>query len=262
MAQRINVAELRAGLEKYLAGYPAQSGERAIWKKPLLATAPADERFDALPQIAKQDHLLPRDLLPEAKSVVAFFIPFTEELVKENFGGKLPAKSWGQAYESTNKLIGLACQMLAGLLKERGWKAELTPATANFDVQSLMARWSHKHLAYLCGLGRFGHHRLLITPNGCAGRLGSLVTDAELGDNPLMETEHACLHKAGKECLLCVEHCPVAALSAEGFDRRRCWNRLVFNVEKTGALDGLDLDTHVCAKCAMDLPCTFINPLS
>ena len=128
--------------------------------------------------------------------------------------------------------------MLAGLLKERGWSAELTPATANFDEKSLMARWSHKHLAHLCGLGRFGHHHLLITPNGCAGRLGSLVTDAPLGDNPVMEAEHACLHKAGEECLLCVKNCPVAALTEQGFDRRRCYNRLVFNIEKAGVLKG------------------------
>ena len=92
MAETIGVAELRAGLEKYLAGYPAGSGERAIWKKPLLATAHADSRFDALPKIAKPDHLLPNDLLPGAKSVAVFFIPFTEELVR----GKLRRQAAGK----------------------------------------------------------------------------------------------------------------------------------------------------------------------
>ena len=59
--------------------------------------------------------------------------------------------------------------------------------------------------------GRFGVHRMLITPAGCAGRLGSLVTEAELGDHPVIETEEAC---------------PVQALKEGDFDRRRCWDRL------------------------------------
>jgi len=88
------------------------------------------------------------------------------------------------------------------------------------------------------------------------------VTDAELGDHPLMQGEHACLHEAGEDCLLCVKNCPVAALTNDGFDRKRCWDRLVFNVEKTDALEGLMESTHVCAKCAMDVPCTFKNPLA
>jgi epoxyqueuosine reductase QueG len=125
-----------------------------------------------------------------------------------------------------------------------------------------MARWSHKHLGYLAGLGRFGTHRMLITPAGCAGRLGSLVTEAELGDHPLIRTKEACLLKAGKKCGKCMKACPVQALEQDGFDRHRCWNRLNENRHTLASFSDLPLSTHVCGKCAALMPCSFKNPLA
>jgi epoxyqueuosine reductase QueG len=64
------------------------------------------------------------------------------------------------------------------------------------------------------------------------------VTEAELGDNPLVGPEELCLYKRGEECLQCVKRCPVSAVSEEGkgIDRKRCWDRLKFNLEKTDAV--------------------------
>jgi epoxyqueuosine reductase QueG len=125
-----------------------------------------------------------------------------------------------------------------------------------------MARWSHKHLGHLVNLGRFGTHRMLITPAGCAGRLGSLVTEADLGDNPLMTSREACLLKAGKACGLCMAVCPVHALTPNGFDRRRCWERLKENQAGLDYFADLPKTTHVCGKCAALMPCSFTDPVA
>ena len=97
--------DLRILIEDYVTAYPQKTGERNIWRKPLLATANTDDRFDILPRIAAEDHLLPRDLLSSAKTVVVFFVPFVKELAVENHKGKIPCRNWGLAYESTNRLI-------------------------------------------------------------------------------------------------------------------------------------------------------------
>ena len=133
------------------------------------------------------------------------------------------------------------------------------PPTANFDHESLMSRWSHKHLGYIAGLGRFGVHCQLITPSGCTGRLGSLVTSAELGYHPLTTEPELCIYRQGRECLTCVAQCPVAALSAEEFDRNRCWQRLKLN-QKRDTCAGLPADTQVCGKCQVVLPCSHHAP--
>ena len=226
MSHTITVEELRKFAEKFVADEPGRLETDGWWQTPLLATAPIDQRFDQLAQIAADDHLQPRDLLLTAKSVIVFFIPFKKELVKENKKGERPCRNWGVAYVQTNDLIERLTQALGDLLAENGFKLGLTPATHNFDDVKLMARWSHKHLAHLVNIGRFGVHHMLITPVGCTGRLGSLVSEVDLGDHPLIETDQACLLKAGKECGQCIKACPVDALSEDGFDRRRCWDRL------------------------------------
>ena len=257
----LTIDDLRKTAETCVAEEPARLGSDGWWQPPLLAAAPVDSRFDQLPRIAAADHLRPTDLLPSARSVVVFYIPFKPQLVEENKPGQRPCRNWGLAYVQTNELIGRVSLALKDLLAAAGFRSGLTPATHNFDPVRLMARWSHKHLAYLVNLGRFGVHHLLITPAGCTGRLGSLVTEAELGEHPLMDTAEACLLKAGMQCGQCIEACPVDALSADDFDRTRCWQRLNENYRVLDCFADLPPSTDVCGKCTALMPCSFKNPV-
>jgi epoxyqueuosine reductase len=253
------VEDLRKLLADFVSTYSAATGARDWWRSPLLVTATADNRFDALPRIADSGHLLPTDLLPDARSVIVFFIPFRKNLVDENMPGKFPCLSWSLAYQQTNALIQAAAQMLCDHLESGGQRCALTPATHNFDPVRLVSRWSHKHLAYLGGLGTFGINAQMITPKGCSGRLGSLVSTAELGDHPLVGKEEQCRHKAGEKCLECLQRCPVQAVSEKGIDRRRCYARLKVNLRHSRRQGDPRLQdtTHVCAKCAVGVPCAF-----
>ena len=259
---KINIEQLRMLAEKFVTAEQARMGVEGFWQTPLLVSALIDDRFDILPQIAFNEHLHPHELLPTAKSVVVFFIPFNGELVKENKKGDRPCRNWGLAYVRTNDLINRLSQAIKEFLAGKGFKSGLTPATHNFDEDILMARWSHKHLAHLANLGRFGTHHMLITPVGCTGRLGSLVTEADLGDHPLIDTDEACLLKAGKKCGECIEACPVDALDENGFERRKCWDRLNENREILDYLSDFPKSTHVCGKCAALMPCSFLNPVT
>ena len=258
----VRIEELRKIVVEFVAAEPERLGSEGFWQKPLLVSASIDERFKVLPQIASNEHLHPHDLLPSAKSLIVFFIPFTRNLIKENKKGDRPCRNWGLAYVQTNDLIERLSKALEQLLIDKGFQSGLTPTTHNFDENILMARWSHKHLAHLANLGRFGTHRLLITPVGCTGRLGSLVSEAELGDHPLMDMQEACLLKAGKKCGECIEACPVDALSADGFERHTCWKRLNENRDTLTYFKDLPETTHVCGKCVAIMPCSFLNPVA
>jgi epoxyqueuosine reductase len=262
MKGRVTVDELRGLAEGFVSGRGGPGGQTGWWGSPLLVSAALDDRFRLLPTIAASDHLLPWELLPSAKAVVAFFIPFLVHLTRENAHGEVPCRNWGIAYVETNELISALCLGLQEHLGGAGYRSVFAPPTHNFDPASLTSRWSHKHLAYLAGLGRFGHNAQLITPKGCAGRLGSLVTEADLGDSPIVGNGEACLHRFGEDCLECVERCPVGALSKAGLDRRRCWARLRWNREESGAMDGLPENTHVCGKCTVMLPCSHVDPVA
>jgi epoxyqueuosine reductase len=261
-SRQITIKTLRQFLEQLVENEPGRIGEVGWWKKPIMVSARIDDRFDRLPEIAYREHMLPRSLLPSASSVVVFFIPFKKELILENKGGERPCRNWGLAYVRTNELISRVSAALGELLSERGFRSGLTPATHNFDETALMAKWSHKHLGHIAGLGRFGTHCMLITPSGCTGRLGSFVTEAQLGDNPLIQTDEACLMKAGRKCGKCMEVCPVQALGENEFDRWRCWDRLNENRRTLEDFSDLPKTTHVCGKCAAMMPCSFKNPVA
>jgi len=95
MTRSVTLGDLRGFIEKYVTDYPKATGEKNIWRSPLLVTAKADSRFDILPQIAADDHVLPKDLLAGAMSVIVLFVPFKKELAMKNHKGDIPCRNWG-----------------------------------------------------------------------------------------------------------------------------------------------------------------------
>jgi epoxyqueuosine reductase QueG len=230
---------------------------RTRWGDPLVGVAEAtDPLFARLKQVVRPSHALPADLLPGARTVIVYFLPFVKEIPRGNRKGHFASTAWAVAYVETNQLIRDINRHLAGILNSKGFQCTDLPPTHNFDTVELMSDWSHKHAAYIAGLGTFGRHHLLITDKGCCGRLGSLVTDAVLPPTRRSGEEY-CLSKSGVPCRVCIRKCVAGALSDDGFDRRRCYALLLENAalhQKEGLAD-------VCGKCSTIVPCSFTNPV-
>ena len=135
----IYIEDLRFFTEEYVSAEQLRLESGGWWQTPLLTSAPIDQRFDILPRVAIDDHLHPFDLLRSARAVVAFFIPFKPELIKENREGDRPCRNWGLAYVETNDLINGLSRALESYFNENGFKSALTPATHNFNEEKLMA---------------------------------------------------------------------------------------------------------------------------
>ena len=93
--------DLSQWLIDFVSAYPEKYNQIAIWREPIMACAPADERFQRLKEITVPDHALPQDLLPGAKTVVVWFIPFKKHIQMDNTGGKRPALSWADRFYIT-----------------------------------------------------------------------------------------------------------------------------------------------------------------
>lgn len=218
------------------------------YREPLVGFAAAgDPRFADLRRAVAPTHMMPGDMLPEARSVVAYFLPFAADVVEANAQEReRVAHEWATAYIETNALISCITAHLVELLAERGVRAAAEPPTHNFDPVTLVSRWSHKSVALIAGLGSFGLHHLLITDAGCAGRFGSLVIDAEVRPTTVKPRER-CLYFHDGSCLECVMRCPVAALSEDNeIDKQACWRRLQ---EVAGELEEMGL-VDACGKCS------------
>lgn len=235
----------------------AEANTLTEYREPLVGFAATDDLcFAELRRVAEPTHLLPGDLLPGARSVVSFFLPFASWVVEANAQDKV-AREWVVAYVETNALIGRITSYLIEALDDQGIRAAAEPATHNFDPVSLVSRWSHKSVAIIAGLGSFGLHQMVITDAGCAGRFGSLVIDAELPVEPAAPKER-CLYFHDGSCLECVMHCPVGALdTSEPLDKQRCYRRLLDVAREYENLGLVD----VCGKCAIG-PCSLESAVS
>ncbi len=252
------MTQLRTFIEEYIQTQVRESQSVTPYRRPLVGFAAADDpAWARLRQIAEPTHALPADLLPEARTVMAFFIPFAESVVYANRDASGVAWEWRMAYAETNILINRIAAGLTEALAERGIKAASQPSTHNYDPATLICGWSHKSAAAIAGLGSFGLHRMLITDLGCAGRCGSLVLDAEIPPTSRQQPQR-CLYFHDGSCTVCVDDCPSAALRLAGptelnLDKHRCNNYLL---DAWSRIDHADFPgpADVCGKCAMG-PC-------
>ena len=234
-----------------------QADIASSWKTPLVGFADAgDPLFGELRTAVRPSHGLPGDLLPGARTVIAYFLPFDPAIPRSNHRDDYASETWAVAYIETNRLIAGINERICSLLEHEGFRGTRLPATHNFDEEQLMSDWSHKHVAYIAGIGSFGRHHMLITNKGCCGRLGSVVTDAVIAPTPRTDRER-CLFKYDGSCRKCEKRCPVEALGEDPFRRHVCYDRLLENArlyERHGLAD-------VCGKCAAIVPCSFADPV-
>ena len=249
--------EIENSIQKFIANYQQRDDIESSWKEPVIEYADAaDPMFKELKEAVSEDHLLPEDIMEGARTVIAYFIPFSNQITNSNIEGKYSSHQWAVAYVETNQLIADLNQHLKENLSKKGYQASLIPATSNFDKEKLISSWSHRHAAYIAGLGTFGLNNMLITEKGCAGRVGTLITDLKIEASERTEKER-CLNKAGFNCSKCVDRCVNGSLQKDSFDRHHCYQLLSENdkIHPESAL------TDVCGKCSVDLPCSFSSPL-
>lgn len=243
-------------INQVISAYP--HSEDTGWKRALIAYASADDPlFEKLKEVVSPTHFLPQDFLPEARTVITYFLPFRDEVVESNKKGRHSSRTWAVAYIETNKLIGALNRRLQDELVKKGYKAVFAPATHNFDEETLLSDWSHRSVAYIAGLGTFGLNHMLITENGCCGRIGSLVTDLELEPTPRYNRE-LCLYRADGSCGRCLKKCINDALKENSLDKKKCHEMCLENADRLRDLESI---TNVCGKCLVGVPCSAEIPI-
>jgi epoxyqueuosine reductase QueG len=237
----------------FLQAYPSRQQIQTRWQEPLLAFADAKDPLFVDWQM-RFGMRSPFEILPQARTVVVYFLPFSAEIVHSNGPGTIASHEWVLAYVETNALIEALSQELVAWLGKKGIASVAPPPTHNFDPLRLVSDWSHKRAGFIAGLGTFGLHRMLITAKGCGGRLGSLVIAADIEPTPRPD-EPYCLFAHDGGCRSCLNRCPSQALQENGFNRQACYRLCLEN----GSRHKLVAPTDVCGKCTSGVPCSLRN---
>jgi epoxyqueuosine reductase QueG len=245
-------------IQNFVADYQQQEHIRSSWGIPLVGFADAaDPLFQELKQLVSPTHAVPQDILAEARTVIAFFLPFPASLTATNVKDRMSSREWAITYIETNELIARLSDHLQQFFLELGASSCTIPATHNWDEERLISNWSHRHIAYIAGLGNFGVNNMLITEKGCCGRVGSFVTAYQVKADARRQRP-SCLYKFDGSCRRCVRKCVNEALAENSFDRFRCYAMLLKNVDEHSEVGYAD----VCGKCLVAVPCSHIDPVA
>jgi epoxyqueuosine reductase QueG len=130
------------------------------------------------------------------------------------------------------------------------WRPVLDPRVG------MASTWSERHAAYAAGLGTFSLNDGFITARGIAHRCGSIITNERI--TPTKRTCRDpwsnCLFSRDGSCGLCIERCPVGAISRQGHDKEKCRAFVYGELRKTaGILYGV-METG-CGLCQTRVPC-------
>ena len=229
-----------------------------FFRTPLVAFSSADDkRYSELKEIIGSWHLRPDELLPDAKSVISYFVPFTKQVVSEPKTTKGAPPMWGESYDIINSHFNHINEVLSEYLTTLGFSSKSIPATHTYNPKELKSMWSHRSAAAIAGLGTFGANRLLITEKGSGGRFGTLLTSAPLKAEQ-KSTPVKCLNVKNGKCDLCHKICPVGALSHKGIEKFVCHDELSKNGEILREQNNLK-KADACGKCISVCPMAYVE---
>ena len=229
-----------------------------IYEAPIFAFGEAeDEIYESYKSVDVIGSLFlsPTEWMPETKTVISFFLPYTDIIKTANArDNNWPANEWLHGRYEGQQLLSQLTEYLAKVISEAGYKTLIPSTDARFEMKmgdsvennSFAVSWSERHAAFACGLGTFGLSRGIITKKGMAGRLGSLLTDLDL---PKDSRTYKDIYEYCNMCGLCIDKCPAQAISYKEVMKHRLCSDFCNKVRAKEA------PRYGCGKCQVGVPC-------
>ena len=200
---------------------------------------------------------------PSLLSVAVMLCPQTKATIEDQRNAVgFPAERWVRSRFLHDQVIDPLCDFVTQALADAGIRATTPDHLEGFGmvphpVHQLASQWSHRHAAFVAGLGTFGLCDGLITKVGKAHRLGSLVIEAPLAPTPraYKGPYDYCLFHAKGRCAKCVDRCPAGALSKAGHDKILCQAFLASTTPKINELWPDLAGAYGCGLCQSAVPC-------
>ena len=240
-----------------------------IYEEPLIGFARAgDELFAEFKKegIIHPEYLVPSEWLPGAKTVISFFLPYTQEIKNSNrnktdepYEPGLPQRcstKWLHARIEGQVFIDKVTNYIQSILEGAGFET-ICPTTSGKlrMITPFISTWSERHAAFAAGLGTFGLSKGLITKKGMAGRFGSVITNAEFDADirPYSDPFAYCIM-----CGACMIKCPAGAIDktkgcALGKDQLICGPYTKGSYLPPHGPNGRI--RYGCGKCQCGVPC-------
>ncbi len=176
--------------------------------------------------------------------------------------GKEPCLRWMYGRNSWGPIIKDVSETVVAELAANGIRAAAVDLCQGFqwvvtEKYNLATNWSHRHAAFVAGLGTFGLCDGLISRWGKAVRYTTFILDAKIpaDERPYEGYHDWCLFYAKGHCDACRKACPVGAITEKGHDKVKC-RAFLGEMQKRVSDPGLDPKIEYgCGLCQGAVPC-------
>ena len=255
----MDTATIIKEIEEMIKEKVREIGRPDLYREPMVGFVSVDDpSIVNVKDIVGPWHDSPDDQLPGARTIIAYTVTFTREVAMDPGNAEFSGLTWSEAYVIINKNFELISKAVADYLRSKGYEAATVTATNDYDPSDPVSSWSHRTMACAAGLGKFGMNRILITSRGSAVRYCSLLTTAELEPSGPYEGP-VCTGLDGGSCRLCLDACPVDALT-RWYDGGKFDCQELQEVYHEKMLEELKVDTAgTCGKCIAVCPLAYIE---
>jgi epoxyqueuosine reductase QueG len=175
------------------------------------------------------------EIAENLQNAIVFGYPLSKSVLKTIKDH--PTLIYKHHYKTVNWILDQTACHLVRFIEEKDKKAIAIPASQVVDWEKRKGHISHIILAKKAGLGYIGRSGLLVHPIfGAQVRYVSVLTDLEF--EPDKEIDSSC-----GECHKCIKVCPAGAISEDGLDVMRCYEKLNDFSKIRG------IGQHVCGVC-------------
>jgi hypothetical protein len=248
-----------------------ESNEKA-WDEPIVGfSSGADDLFQFYKKDIGDFYLSPLEFFKHAYpnvhvepielTVISWVLPQTESTkIEHRKQNKWPTERWARARIFGEEVNNKLRVFVVSKLKESGINAVAPALSPLWSMNKshkygFASSWSERHTAYVAGLGTFGLCDGLITLVGKAMRCGSVIANMQIDPSkrPYSDHHEYCLFYSKGICGICIDRCPVGAISETGHDKSKCNTHVDTTwdyVEENFGFKG-----YGCGLCQTGVPC-------
>lgn len=250
------------------------NSEEPMWDSPIVGFARGDDPyFQHYKDTIGEFYWLPRDVFrlgtgEEAEdgqlTVISIGFPQTANTKKDQKNAAdMPSERWLYTRGEWESLIFRISSDIADRLKAQGIQAVSLDSIREFSRQTspefgMASNWSHRHTAFIAGLGTFGLSDGLITEKGKAMRFTTIIVkgNVEPTVRPYQDHHAYCKFYTENRCGACITRCPVKAITRDGHDKDKCSEYLEKIKHEIGP-DFVRNSKYIsgCGLCQSKVPC-------
>ena len=196
----------------------------------------------------------------ESKDLCVLAIAFSQTQKTKEANAKEtkdPADRWVVSRGKWEVMMEDISEKIVMELEQKGIRAVAIDHIKEFSRKAsekygVASKWSHRHVAFISGLGTFGQCDGLITKKGKAVRFTTILMESDLSADVREYEKYNewCKFVQDKSCNDCMKRCPINAITEKGHDKEKCM-KFIDKIKETKTKKGLMLPEEIGSPCGL-----------